>query len=189
MGGFGFVVTVSIGAIFAYSGVAKLRAGRFVADLEAYRLVPPALVGPLAAVLPWVEVVAGLVLCSGVDTTPSLWVVDGLLTLFSVAMVVNLARGRRVSCGCQGTSRPISWPLVARNLALIGLTVIAAGLAPPMPGLRALAGSAALPASSAGALFAALVLGAVGTRLVIATRQIHLRIRDAGVPALLGGTS
>lgn len=188
MGGFGFVVVVSIGVIFVYSGVAKLRTGRFSSDLSAYRLVPGAAVRPLAAVLPWVELVVGLVLCFGVGTTPALWIAVSLLTLFSGAMVVNLARGRRVSCGCQGSSRPISLPLVVRNLALIGLTVVAAELAAPVPGLRGLAGSPALSASSAGALFAALILAAVGARLVGATSQIHRRIRDAGVPALLGGT-
>ena len=54
-----------------------------------------------------------------------------LLSVFAVAMGINLLRGRRhIDCGCfQGTlKQPLSWTLVSRN-ALLALLLVAAGAA------------------------------------------------------------
>ena len=64
-----------------------------------------------------------------------------LLAGFSMAMAVNLARGRLVSCGCSGPTKstPISWRLVARNALLAGAasTVVHASEAIPSASVSA----------------------------------------------------
>lgn len=55
-----------------------------------------------------------------------------LLLAFSSAVVVNLVRGRRITCGCFGTvsQREISALAVVRNLIFVGLAVTVAWRAP-----------------------------------------------------------
>ena len=54
------------------------------------------------------------------------------LFAFSVAVIVNLCRGRTIECGCFGGSAPrqITWRLVATD-AVLGAGSIAVAVAPP----------------------------------------------------------
>lgn len=101
--------------------------GRFTASLEAYALLPAPLVAPSALLLPVLEGALAVGLLHTPARQPVAIASMALLTLYTGAIVVNLARGRReIDCGCFATSSrtPLSPWLVARNLVLIG----AAGL-------------------------------------------------------------
>jgi hypothetical protein len=101
----------------------------FERALGGYALLPRAAVAPLARALPCLELLVGL-LCL-VPPTGRLALLAGavLLVLYTSAVVVNLARGRRsVDCGCGGPGGPqeLSAGLVVRNLAVVGLLMVAA---------------------------------------------------------------
>jgi len=107
--------------VFAVAGVAKLadRAGsrQAIADFG----VPAALAGPLGILLPLAELAVAAALA---PTTTAWWGAVGalvLLTVFAVAIVTNLARGRRPSCRCFGQlhSAPAGWSTLARNAVLV----------------------------------------------------------------------
>lgn len=70
--------------------------------VEAYHLVPPALVDPVAAVLPYLEIATGLLLLLGVATRigAALCTVMMLGFLFGLGWVV--AKGYNIDCGCSG---------------------------------------------------------------------------------------
>lgn len=70
-----------------------------------------------------------------------------LLLLYAATMAWHRARGHELDCGCGGEPLPVSWALVARNLVLATLAVVAAGpLAPRTLGLADFAVlAAALP--------------------------------------------
>ena len=58
----------------------------------------------------------------------------GLLTVFALAMAINLARGRsEIDCGCGGPAsrQTLNWGLVVRNLLIAAALVVAALLAGP----------------------------------------------------------
>lgn len=124
-----------LGAVFLAAGVAKLRLGGLVRDLDAYDLIPPRLVSPVARGLPWLELATGTALLLGLMTRAALLCAAGLLLVFSSGMIVNLARGRRIGCGCGSPTRQISWWLVARNVTLAIVAVRLAWHEPPA-GLR-----------------------------------------------------
>lgn len=130
MGFVGLTACLLVGASMLSAGVAKLRTGRLARDLGEYKLLPASLVAPVAAVLPWAEVGLGTALLVGIGSRMALFASAGLLLTFATGMSVNLGRGRRISCGCAGTKRLISVPLVLRNLLLSGLALVAA-TAPP----------------------------------------------------------
>jgi peroxiredoxin len=112
-------------AVFAVAGWAKLsdRSGTYQAVVDFG--VPKAVARPVAAVLPFAElVVAGLLLFSG----SAVWGAVGaavLLGLFIVAISVSLARGKRPDCHCFGQvhSEPVGAKTLVRNVVLIGLAV------------------------------------------------------------------
>ena len=108
----------------------KLRdLGAFERALVGYELLPQVAVAALARVLPGLELLVGLG-CLLPQTSRFALLAGGmLLALYTSAVVLNLARGRRrVDCGCGGPGGPqeLSAGLVVRNLALVGLFLIAA---------------------------------------------------------------
>src|SRR5215472_11077697 len=114
---------VCLGLVFITAAIEKLRSGAVLEGVVAnYRILPRALVAPVSATLPWVELVLGGTLLTLV---PSIWppaLGIALLCVFAWAMAVNLRRGRsHIDCGChQATMRQtLRWSLVARNLGLV----------------------------------------------------------------------
>ena len=101
--------------------------------LVSYALLPPILVAPAPAALGVAELLVAVGLAA--RQPQAALAGAGLLALYALAMAVNLARGRRLlDCGCSTRPRRLSWQLVGRNLALVGMSV--ALLIPP--GERAL---------------------------------------------------
>lgn len=98
----------------------------FVGALAAYRLLPEAAIWPAARLLPVLEAVLGAGVLVPVTRQAALLGLAALVSVYAVAMAINLLRGRRdIDCGCGGASHPLSWALVARNIVL-GLAAILA---------------------------------------------------------------
>ena len=122
-----------LGTIFLLSGAAKLaNSVEFEQVVLEYRAVPERMARAVAHLVPPVETVLGLCLLIGVLVRPFALVAAALLMAFTVAIALNLVRGRRISCGCFGTlsSREVSWFAVVRNLCLTGLALVVAVSAP-----------------------------------------------------------
>lgn len=122
-----FVAGVWLSATFVISALAKLRnQKRTRRDVESYRLVPGPLTVPVAAGLPAIELAIALGLLAGGWTRLAYVAAAMLLVTFSVAMAINLRRGRRISCGCRGSDTEISWRLVGQNVGLASLAILIA---------------------------------------------------------------
>jgi hypothetical protein len=115
----------TLALLFALSSWSKLRdRAVFAATVADYHLVPDALTGPLATAIPFTEaVIAPALLFEGTRVTAAAWAA-GLVLLFSLAVLVNLLRGRTyIDCGCfSGAFRQrIGWDVLARNGVLLGV--------------------------------------------------------------------
>ncbi len=121
----------AVGLVFLSAATGKLRHLSILPGVVAnYRLLPPALVLPVAYLLPVVEGLVGAALLAGAGPPAAEICAISLLLMFAVAMAVNLMRGRRhIDCGCfQGALRqPLRWALVARNAVMALLLGAAAG--------------------------------------------------------------
>src|SRR5262245_38167170 len=145
---------LALGWIFLRAGSVKLADLRdFRLAVDNYRIVPAALVGVTAVAVPAIEVAAGLLLLLGVLPAVVGALTAALLVAFSLAVAVNLARGREFDCGCHGGGAPrrISRRHVLVNL-LLALAALAVAVAPPA-GFGLLTGqfrlvSLAVPASA-----------------------------------------
>ncbi len=92
---------IALAAVFIYAGIQKhFHPYEFAEAVLAYRLLPESLVGLTAAVLPWVEIAAGLFLAAGVKKRSCLQLLALLTAGFMVVLAVTMARGLKIDCGC-----------------------------------------------------------------------------------------
>ena len=111
------VVGIVLGGLFVYAGVQKhLAPYEFAEAILAYQLLPSALVGLVAATLSWMEIVSGLSLIlgcllrsrrfsnpfpvGGILRRSGLLLILGQSLLFVAVLLITLARGLKIDCGC-----------------------------------------------------------------------------------------
>lgn len=117
-----------LGFVFLSASVPKLRhMSDFERTVARYELLPSILVRPVSRLLPPLECASAILLFAGIAVSLVSAAVGVLLTCFAVAVAVNLLRGRRIDCGCSGpgTTDPIGWLTVLRNLVLAGVAAVA----------------------------------------------------------------
>jgi hypothetical protein len=128
------VVSIAIrtllGLVFTTAALGKMRRWlEFRGVVANYRLLPDAWVAPVAQGLPPLEALLGVALIMGWGTPLPEVAAAALLSVFAVAMAINIARGRtQIDCGCfqSGSKQTLRWTLVARNAVLAVLAGVAA---------------------------------------------------------------
>jgi uncharacterized membrane protein YphA (DoxX/SURF4 family) len=99
----GTVVRLGLAAVLLVSGVLKaLDPDTTYVAVRAYDVLPKAGVALVAGVLPWFEIVLGLLLLAGIATRRVAVVSAGLLLLFVAGVAQAWARGLSIDCGCFG---------------------------------------------------------------------------------------
>jgi len=120
---------IVLGAIFIYAACRKLAAPQDFADsIAAYRLVPEFVIGPMALGLPLFELVCGALLLTGFGCATGLLSTIGMLILFLAALLIAIARGLPLSCGCLGAQAWLEanpWVAFARDGLLLAGAVFA----------------------------------------------------------------
>lgn len=123
MNDFAWVCAAIVGSVFVWAGATKLQARRTWVD-QARDMGAPTWVSPF---VPYLELVLGALLVLG--WWPRVTTVAGMMVLvaFTGLIVTNLLRGNRPSCACFGvrSARPLSWLFVVRNVAFVGLLLVA----------------------------------------------------------------
>ena len=149
----------------------------FRAVVESYRLVPEAAAVLLGWLVPALELAGAIGLVMAATRVAAVLLLLSLLAVFTGAIALNLARGRRdLDCGCFGPllRQPLSLWLVARN-GLLALLVLAAFI--PVRG-RSLASLDYLTIVAAAAALV-ILYGAANYLLATAPKVATLRTRDA----------
>ncbi|MEJ2615151.1 MAG: MauE/DoxX family redox-associated membrane protein, partial [Ignavibacteriaceae bacterium] len=91
--------------IFIYSGILKIiDTPGFSNSIYNYKLLPDFLINFLAIILPWIELVTGLLLFLGIAIKENAVIINALLIIFIIAIIINLFRGLDINCGCFGTA-------------------------------------------------------------------------------------
>jgi len=121
---FGLVLRVLLGGIFLYSGSSKLAELKSFAEaIENYRLLPIAVINLFALVVPWLEVLAGLAVLTGILLRGGAFVLVLLLLVFTSAIAISIANGVDISCGCSlpfSSAARVGWKKLAENIILLG---------------------------------------------------------------------
>ena len=123
---------LALAGIFIYSGYVKFggiailnghvqldTSLQFVQAIEGYKLVPAAVVWPLAKYLPLFEMALGVLLLSGWKIRGSASMAAGLLLFFIAILTITYARGIEANCGCFSLSEKISPKTIARDSIML----------------------------------------------------------------------
>ncbi|HPC83952.1 MAG TPA: MauE/DoxX family redox-associated membrane protein [Thermoanaerobaculaceae bacterium] len=113
---------LALGAVFLYAAKDKLIDPRpLVTIIWGYQLLPNGPINLIAIFMPWMELLVGLTLLTGVKRRAGAFWATLMLTGFIVALGINAARGLNVACGCFSTSATDTqnaWLLVLRDLPM-----------------------------------------------------------------------
>ena len=94
-------VQIALGIIFVAAALPKIvDPPSFAHMIYNYKLIPWALVKPMALVMPWIELLCGLALILGIWKGTARTIIAALLVTFIIAISINLLRGNAIDCGC-----------------------------------------------------------------------------------------
>jgi hypothetical protein len=118
---------ISLGLLFLVAGLSKAWDRRaFVDAVNGFRIVPTHFAPIVAVVVISLELAGGGLLLAGTYEWLGAMLLGLLLVAFTLALIVNLRRGRRnLDCGCfGGRTVRIGWGHVAQNTLLLALAVL-----------------------------------------------------------------
>lgn len=115
-----FVSRLVIGFVFIYAGVEKISdpAG-FSQSIANYKLLPIWMINFLAIILPWIELISGILLVFGISVRENSAIISALLSIFIIAVAISLFRGLSIDCGCFGKGSEIGWYKIGENLLML----------------------------------------------------------------------
>jgi len=116
-----------LGVIFIYASIHKIGyPAAFANDVFNYQILPDMFINITALVLPWLELMAGILLVLNVWMPGAVAIVTGLLFSFTCALAFNLARGLDIACGCfttGSTGDEITLLTVMRDSSLLTVSL------------------------------------------------------------------
>ena len=121
------VIRVVLGLVFLLYGLDKIsQPDVFAKSIANYRLLPAVFINLMAVVLPWIEVLCGLLLISGQWIRSAALVSGFLLVVFVIAVSITLVRGLDIHCGCFNTNagRKVGMRLLGEDLLLLGMSSV-----------------------------------------------------------------
>jgi putative oxidoreductase len=122
------MLRVALGALFVWTGWQKAQNPLgFLDNIRSFHLLDDPYAAWVAMGLPWLEIVAGAALVTGVFVEGGLTLIAGMLAVFLWAIIYSLQRGLDINCGCFGGSEQTSdySELITRDVVLL---VVALGL-------------------------------------------------------------
>ena len=137
------VLRVLLGLYFVHASLDKIAdPPAFARIVYQWQVLGPIPSNIVAVTLPWVELLAGLLLIVGIWKRDAAAVVAVMLGVFLVAAGLVLARGIDVeNCGCTSVAasaaswlppwmQGVGWYLVTRNLLMLGAALVLAFVQP-----------------------------------------------------------
>lgn len=126
-----------LGVLFVWAGSLKIiDAAGFAESVSYYHLLPMAGVNWTAIFMPWLEVVCGVALITGVCDRGAAVLVALMLVVFIGALGYSIQRGLDINCGCFGlseSSKQVGYLDIGRNLLLLAAAVAVFFLAKQPP--------------------------------------------------------
>ncbi|MGE5621043.1 MAG: MauE/DoxX family redox-associated membrane protein [archaeon] len=115
-----------LGAVFIFAGMEKIsEPAAFAKAIYDYKLFPEEAINFFAVGIPWIEVVAGLLLVFGILVKENAVILNSLLLMFIILVMISISRGLNIECGCFGTASGsrVGWQKIFENLGLMALGI------------------------------------------------------------------
>ncbi|MBF0230855.1 MAG: DoxX family membrane protein [Desulfamplus sp.] len=117
------VLRIFMGVIFIYASYDKiLNPEAFAKAVYNYQIMPDFTINIIALWLPYLELLIGLCLITGIWLPGATTISTSLMTIFISLMLFNLSRGLNINCGCfstQTTQDTIGPLTILRDIAFL----------------------------------------------------------------------
>ncbi|MCD6585160.1 MAG: DoxX family membrane protein [Desulfobacteraceae bacterium] len=116
------IVRFVLGGIFITAGIPKiLDTASFAGIIYNYHLLPDMLINVFAITLPWLEVLLGSMLITGIWMPGTVILYNSLMLTFIAALSFNFTRGLDISCGCFSTNAGdiIDMDIIFRDIIIL----------------------------------------------------------------------
>lgn len=119
------IARIVVGIIFIMYAIDKISTPKdFSHSIMNYKMVPEFAVNMLALVLPWVELITGMMLVLGVRLRAASLLASLMLVMFIMAIGVAMMRGLEINCGCSATSETVGWGKIGEDFAYLVLSLL-----------------------------------------------------------------
>jgi putative oxidoreductase len=148
-----WLLALIVGGVFVYASLSKIADPRaFAKIVYHYQVIGPSAsfgfvpANLVAVALPWLELVAGVLLIANFWRREAAAVAAFMLVVFVAAVASTLIRGIDIqNCGCfalDDSGRAAGWKLIAGDLALLAAALVVAVVPPRAPEAAAAASPA-----------------------------------------------
>jgi uncharacterized membrane protein YphA (DoxX/SURF4 family) len=103
--------------VFIYASLDKIAApAYFAGTIQNYQLLPDSLINIVAIILPWLELICGILLLAGIWHRSAALIISFLMIAFIVAITSVIIRGLDIECGCFGSDTSANWARIVEDI-------------------------------------------------------------------------
>jgi uncharacterized membrane protein YphA (DoxX/SURF4 family) len=116
------LLRILLGFIFIFAAIEKIAVPEnFSVSISNYKLLPAEFINIPTIIIPWIELISGLLLLLGISVKENSAIITFLLIVFTITIIISLFRGLNIDCGCYGTlyGTQIGLLKVCENILLI----------------------------------------------------------------------
>jgi uncharacterized membrane protein YphA (DoxX/SURF4 family) len=122
------ILRVTLGVIFVIAAYGKLlHPDVLVSTVINFNILPIGLAKIFAYILPWIEIIAGIMLIVGFGIRGASFSLGWLLVSFIIAIWVNIHRGVSMECGCFdifGMNEKIGSAILFRDIMFLIVAIL-----------------------------------------------------------------
>ncbi len=97
------ILRILFALIFITASVSKISDPiSFATNVQNFNVLPDSFVNLFAVIIPWIEFTSGLLLLFNFYVRENIFILSGLLVIFTLVMIFVLINKIDVSCGCYG---------------------------------------------------------------------------------------
>ncbi len=113
-----------VGLVFIYASIDKIAdPAYFAGSIQNYQLAPDIFINMAAIILPWLELLCGLLLLIGVWHRPASLIITFLMIVFIIAISSAIFRGLDIECGCYGSGISADWKRIVEDFFLLAFSL------------------------------------------------------------------
>lgn len=120
-----FLSRLILGTVFIIASSDKIaKPELFALSILSYRLLPVELANLAALIIPWLELISGVILISGTMQKSSSLILAFMLTIFIGAISLAMIQGLKIDCGCFGptSESQVGWGRIFEDILLLILS-------------------------------------------------------------------
>jgi len=113
-----------LGILFIYASIDKIAdPAYFAGTIQNYQLIPVWLINISAITLPWLELLCGVLLLTGVWHRSASLIITLLMIVFIIAISSAIFRGLDIECGCYGSGTSADWTRIVEDFFLLAFSL------------------------------------------------------------------